>query len=197
MNKKYCYREPNFPESAYLGVTFIKDEDVKFIYPMMGLYSSLKKLQFKAKRLKRDLTNKKKDPLEIYGVIAIKINFNKKFPLKKEYWVSPENSSLNKNFRMKEYLKMLEDVCQFYNIMVLPDHYDTKTKKWHFINWIPVSITTDDKKFDELSRTSDQPVDPSAKNIGIYSIEFVKGFDLEDCELIEPDNKTPLKEVNC
>ncbi len=197
-NIKYCYREPDYPESAYLGVTFISTNDgFKFIHPMMEMQLTLKALKTRINKFEKELTDKKNGPLSVYGVVVIKINFNKTFPLKKEYWIDTKDSPIKPDFRVKEYMKMLDDVYQFYNIMILPDHYDVKKKKWHYINWIPVLVTTDDKKFEELALISDEPVDPSSKSIGIYSIEFVRGFDLDTLEFVKSQKEIDLEEANC
>ena len=92
---------------------------------------------------------------------------------------------------------MLDDVHQFYNIIVSPNNYDLKKKKWEFINWIPVLISTDDKKFNELIRISDQPVDQSAKNMALYSIEFVRGFDLDTGKFVKSQKEIELEGANC
>lgn len=94
-------------------------------------------------------------------------------------------------------MKMMDDVYQFYNIIVLPAHYDVKKKKWNYINWIPILVTTDDKKLDELVRMSDQPVDESAKNMGIYSIEYIKGFDLDTSKFVKSQKEIDLEGANC
>lgn len=197
-NQKYCYRDPDWPESGYLGVTFISAKDgFKAIHPMMELQLTLKALQNRIRKFEKELANRDKDPISVYGVVVIKIHFNKTFPLKKEYWIDTKDSPIKPDFRVKEYMKMLEDVYQFYNIMILPDKYKVKTKKWHYLNWIPVLITTDDKKFEELSRISDQPVDPSSKSIGIYSIEFIRGFDLDTGKFVKSQKEIDSEEANC
>lgn len=198
MNKKYCYREPNFPKSAYLGIMFVGDVDrSKFIQTLTKIYSTIKLIQSTIKKLKKDLLKLKNGPVYVNGVVIVKINFCKKFPLKKEYWNSKEIIPSDEMFRSQEYMKMMDDVCQFYNIMVLPANYDVKKKKWDYINWIPILVSTDDNKLDELSRISNQPVDPSSKSIGIYSVEFVKGFDLDTGKFVKSQKEIDLEEANC
>lgn len=197
-NKKFCYREPDFPDSAYLGIIFVGDIDrSKFIQTLTKIYPSIKLLQSTIKKLKKDLFKLKDGPIYVNGVVIIKINFNKRFPLKKEYWDSGEIVPTDGMFKSKEYMKMMDDVYQFYNIMVLPAHYDVKKKKWNYINWIPILVTTDDKKLDELVRMSDQPVDESAKNIAFYSIEFIRGFDLDTGKFVKSQKEIDLEGANC
>jgi len=150
MNKKkirYCYREPDFPESAYLGIMFIGTEihKTEAIQTLTRIYPTIKSVQIRIRRMKKDLLKPKNGPIYINGAVIAKINFNKRFPLKKEYWNSEEMVPTDEIFRSKEYMKMMDDVYQFYNIMVLPAHYDVKKKKWNYINWIPVLASTDDK----------------------------------------------------
>lgn len=196
--KKFCYREPDFPNEAYLALLFMsatdKDE-LRFLYPMMPLYPSLTMLQTKIRHFKKKLEKRKK--LTVYGVIAVKINLTKKYPLRKEHWANPQGELFEKDYRTTKFRNMMTDIPQLYSVIVLPNDYDIKTKKWSYINWIPILMTTGDEKIDNLIKMSDQGVDESAKNMGIYSIEYTKGFDLETGEIIEPESKTPLKESNC
>lgn len=194
--KKYCYREPNFPESAYLALVFVSSgDDLRFLYPMMPLYPSLSVLRIEIDNFKKKLNKEKK--LKIYGVLVAKITLNKKFPLKREHWTFPENSPLKIDFRLNQFMDMMKSVPQLYQVIVLPNAYDKKLKRWNFINWIPILISLDDKKIDDLIKASDQPVDESAKYLGLYSIEDTKGFDLVTGKLIEPNKKTIDRVADC
>lgn len=197
-DKRYCYREPDWPDTAYVGIMFVGGvEGLRFIQVLIEIYPTVKSLQNKIKKIKKDLLKLKEGPIYVSGVVIIKINFKKRFPLKTEYWNSSEIVPTNDMFRSKEYMKMMNNVYQFYNIMVLPAHYDVKKKEWNYINWIPILVTADDKKLEELSMISDQPVDSTAKSIGIYSIEFVRGFDLDTCEFVKSQKEVDLEEANC
>ncbi len=197
-SQKYCYREPDFPDTAYVGVIFVgKTDNLRYIQILVQIYPTVKSLQTRVKKLRKDLLKLKEGPIYVSGLVIIKINFNKRFPLKKEYWNSKDIVPTDDLFRSKEYMKMMDDVYQFYNIMVLPAHYDVKKKEWNYINWIPVLVTTDDKKFDELSRISNQPVDSTANSIGIYSIEFVRGFDMDTGKFVKSQKEIDSEEANC
>lgn len=196
--KKFCYREPNFPKEAYLALLFMSATDgdeLRFLYPMMPLYPNLEMLRTKIQHFKRSLDRKKK--LTVYGVIAIKINLTKKYPLRKDHWANPQPDMFEKDYRLTKYREMMADMPQLYSILVLPCNYESKTKEFGFINWIPILITSSDEKIDNLIKVSDQPVDESSKSMGIYSVEYTKGFDLETGKLIEPKNESNLQEANC
>ena len=196
-NKRYCYREPDFPKEAYLALLFMSATDgdkLHFLYPMLPLYPSLAMLRTKIQHFKRGLD--KRSALAVYGVITVKINLSKKYPLRKVHWANPQPDLFEKDYRLIKYWKMMADIPQLYSVLVLQSHYDVKTKKFNFVNWIPILMTTNDEKIDNLIKMSDQPVDESAKSMGIYSIEYTKGFDLETCELIEP-KEAGGKEANC
>ena len=197
-NKRFCYREPHFPDEAYLALLFMSatdDGELRFLYPMMPLYPSLAMLRTKIKHFKNRLD--KRGKLTVYGVIAVKITLSKKYPLRKEHWANPQGELFEKDYRMTKFREMMADMPQLYSVIVLPSHYDTKTKKWNYINWIPILLTTSDEKIDNLIKASDQSVDESANNMGIYSIECTRGFDLKTGEIIEPKNTSPIKQVDC
>ncbi len=166
-----------------------------FLYPMMPIYPSLMMLRTKILHFKIQLS--KENKLTVYGVIAVKINLSRKFPLRKEHWNNPQNELFKKDYRLIKYRDMMADMPQLYSVLVLPNAYDVKNKKWSFINWIPLLITTDNKKIDDLIKISDQPVDNSAKHMGIYSIEYAKGFNLKTGKIIEPNDSHPLKVSDC
>ena len=188
-NKKYCYRDPKFPETIYLSVLLIVGkDDIRFVYPMKEIFLNLKSLQKESKEIKDQLVNKKKNPIEVMGVVVIKINLKRKHLLKKADWTEVRKDFLiDEAFRTREFSKMMVGVYQFYNVMVLPRHYDTKTKQWQFTNWLPILASTDDEKIHQIARSSEEQVDSTAKNVGIYLIEFIRGFDLDIGKLIEKE----------
>jgi len=197
-NKRFCHREPDFPNEAYLALLFMSatdDDELRFLYPMMPLYPSLAMLRTKIKHFKNRLG--KRGKLTVYGVIAVKIILSKKYPLRKEHWANPQGELFEKDYRMTKFREMMADMPQLYSVIVLPSHYDTKTKKWNYINWIPILLTTSDEKIDNLIKASDQSVDESANNMGIYSIEFTKGFDLDTGKLVEPKSDNIKIEADC
>ncbi|MBF0208951.1 MAG: hypothetical protein HQK53_18985 [Oligoflexia bacterium] len=197
-NKRFCYRDPEFPNEGYLALLFMSatdDDKLRFLYPMMPLYPSLAMLRTKIRHFKDKLEKRKK--LTVYGVIAVKINLVKKFPLRKEHWANPQGELFEKDYRLTKFREMMADMPQLYSVIVLPNDYDIKTKKWSLINWIPILMTTSDEKIDNLIKASDQSVDESASSMGIYSIEFTKGFDLDTGKLIEPKSDNIKGEADC
>lgn len=70
--------------------------------------------------------------------------------------------------------------------MVLPYHYEVKNKKWVLSNWLPVLATTTDEELGKIAvMSTTTQVDSSAKDMGLYSIEWVKGVDVDTWELVE------------
>lgn len=196
-NKKCCYREPDFLPIGYIPVAFISNMDgIKRILPFISFHSNIKTLKkevnFFRKRLAED-----KDPINVDGIIVIKVKFKKTFPLNKNHWTDGSDVVVDDGYRIKQYLKMLDDVYQFYNIIILPRFYNVKEKKWLFRNSMPILITADDKKMNELIISSDEPVDTSAKSIGIYSIEKIKGFDIDTGKFIDTKKDNINFEANC
>lgn len=195
---RYCYREVELPKDAYIALLFTKttgEKATNFIYPLSTIYLSQSILIESVKIIKKEMERKGKS--EIYGVIVIKLKLSRKYPLKKEHWMSPP-SELNDDYsRIRSFLEMMNNTPELYSILVLPRLYDLKTRTWQFLAWIPVLLTTDDAKIESLIVTSDQPVDNSAKSMGIYSIEYAKGIDLKTGTLIRSDKSKFTKEADC
>jgi len=198
MTKKYCYREPDFPAEGYVALVFVTETEegkLRFLYPMMPLFPSLAVLRTNVKHLKKQLGRAKK--MSVYGLIVAKVNLTKKFPLRKEHSASPQPDLFEKEYRILRYQEMMKNMPQLYSVIVLPCNYEVKLKEWTYVNWIPMLMTTSDEKIDNLIKMSDQPVDESAKSIGIYSVEYTRGFDLKTGKLIYPENTGSSKEADC
>ncbi len=196
--KKFCFREPEFPSEAYAALLFVsavEEEGVRFLYPMVSVYPSLAMLRSKVVQFKKSID--KENKLTVYGAVAIKINFKRNFPLRKEYWTNPESQTIEADYSRAKYLEMMGGTPQLYSILVVPRNYDGTTKKYSFTPWLPVLLTSSDETIDDLIKASDQPVDESAKSMGIYSVEFAKGIDLDTGELVEPRSVAKLEEANC
>ncbi len=197
MTKKYCFHTPNFPQTGYIAVTFVKTpEDNHFLFPMTKVFSDNKTLYHEAIKLKKELQAKKK--AEIYTILSIKIKFHKTYPLRKEHWTYvSDDDRYNSYTRGKTYLKMLNDVHQFYQIVVLPYNYNVKKKKWDFTNWIPILITANNDYIDGLMMDSDQSVDESADSMGMYTIDSVRGLDINSGKIVTPQKSATQTESNC
>lgn len=194
--KKYCYLDPEFPKRIYISLTFLKIDDKTLLYPLFETFLDLKKLITAQKKLKRSIEKKNEDT-NAYGGLVVELEYNHNFPLKKEYWEPSENPNSNKDIRMMAFIEMLKGPYQFFWVLITPQSYDNKTKTWKMTSWLPIRITTTDKQIKALIKSSDQSVDEKAKNIGMYSVVKVQGFDIEEGKLIEPknDNETPVS--NC
>jgi len=198
--KKYCYREVDFYKEAYIGVLFLKeDRGEKYIYPLNLIYQNKKKLITKLKRLKSEIDKDKKNESEVYGAMVMKIKLKRTSPLNKEFWETKAEIVLDKTYRVKQYLKMFSDGEKLYEIMVLPAFYDKKKNGWLLTNWLPVIRNITDEELGKIAVMSGETqVDSSAKNMALYTIEWVKGVDVETWELVEKENTGSIKtEFDC
>ena len=197
--KKFCFREVDFYKEGYIAVLLINgDDEKKFLYPMLTVYKDLKALVKEVKDFKKHFKNRKPDLVDVYGALVIKIKFNRPSPLKKEFWETKSDMTLDNTYRMKQYLKMLNDGQKLYQIIVMPRHFEIKKKKWILTNLLPVLLSITDEELGKIAvMSSGTEVDISAKNMGLYTIEWVKGFDITNEELIEYPNNTENNEFNC
>lgn len=202
MIKKYCYRKVDFHKEAYIGGVFIRsenNEEKKFIYMLEEVHKELKTLIKNIKRFKKDFRENKENPAEVYGAIILKIRFNRTAPLKKEFWLTEtrEGMELDQGYRVRQYIKMFDNDRQgLYQIMVMPYHYEVKKKKWILSNWLPVLSTITDEELGKIAVMSTKTqVDPSAKYMALYTVEWVKGYDVDEDKLVENEKKN--FEGNC
>jgi len=196
---KYCYREVGFIKEGYIASVFVKaiNGDEEFVNPMLAVYKNLKELGKDLKNLKKDLKNQKKDPIDIYGALVIKINFHRTSPLRKEFWQTESDIKLDNMYRIKQYFKMLKNFGKLYQIMVMPHHYDIEKKEWTLTNWLPVLSTITDEELGKIAiMSTTTQVDVSAKSMALYSIEWIKGYDIVLGELIEKNKEGLNQELN-
>ena len=198
--KKYCYRKVDFYKEGYMGMLFLRGEgEERFLFPLDLIYQNKKPLINKLKKLKKIVDKNKKNSIEVYGALVMKIGFNRTSPLKKEFWSTNTEMVLDKFYRIKQYLKMFKDGERFYEIMVMPAFYDTKKKKWWLTNWLPVRRNTTDEELGKIAVMSQETqVDSSAKEIGLYTVEWVKGLYIDTWELVEKESSGSNKtEFDC
>lgn len=193
-NKKFCYRKVDFYNEAYIGGVFIKsvnNEENRFMYILEGVHEDTKSLFKIIKRFKKDFKNSKKSPADIYGAIIFKLKFSRTAPLKKEFWTTntKEGMELDQNYRLRQYIRMFDDGKQnLYQIMIMPYQYEVKKKNWVLSNWLPVLSNISDEELAKIAVMSTRTqVDPSAKEMALYSIEWVKGLDVDTEELVETE----------
>ncbi len=190
----FCYRKVDFYKEAYIGGVFIRaenNEENRFMYILEGVHEEIKPLLKTIKRFKKDFKNNKKTPADVYGAIIFKIRFNRTSPLKKEFWTTKtkETMELDQNYRLRQYIKMFDNDRQgLYQIMIMPYQYEVKKKNWVLSNWLPVLATITDEELGKIAVMSTKTqVDPSAKDMALYSIEWVKGYDVDKEELVETE----------
>lgn len=195
--EKFCYRKVDFYKEGYVGMLFLRGgESERFLFPLDLVYKSKKKLISKLKELKKSVDKDKNNSNEVYGALVMKIKFNRTSPLKKEFWTSKpkEETVLDKYSRIKQYLKMFNGGEKFYEIMVMPALYDIKNKKWFFTNWLPVRLNTTDEELAKIAVMSvETQVDFSAKDMALYTIEWIKGVYVETWELVEKEKTDSIK----
>lgn len=196
---KYCYREVEFVKEGYIAVVFVKaiNGNEEFTNPMQMVYTNLKELGKDVKKLKKDLKNQKKDPIDIYGALVIKIKFHRTSPLRKEFWQTESDIKLDNMYRIKQYFKMLKNFGKLYQIMIMPHHFDIEKKVWTLTNWLPVLSTITDEELGKIAiMSTTTQVDVSAKSMALYSIEWIKGYDIVLGELIEKNKEDLNQELN-
>jgi hypothetical protein len=201
MIKKYCYREVEFYKEAYIGMFFLKDDgDKRLLFVLDLIYQNKKILINKLKKFKKWINEDKTSEFEVYAAGVIKIKFNRTSPLKKEFWKTDAEMVLDSTYRMKQYIKMFKDGEKFYEIMVMPAFYDAKKKEWLMTNWLPVIKNISDEELGKIAVMSNTTqVDDSAKNMGLYTIEWVKGLYVETWELVDNGgiNSSTKTEFDC
>lgn len=194
--KKFCYLEPDFPKNIFIALVFLKLDDNTVLYPLFETFSDIKKLSATLKKLKRHIEKRNPDT-DAYGGLVVTLEYDHSFPLKKEYWDPSENLNSNKDIRMMAFLEMLKGPHSFFWVIITPQSYDGKTKTWRLTNWLPIRITTTDKQIEALIMSSDQSVEEKARDIGLYSILKVQGFDIEEGKLVEPKAENISREADC
>ena len=200
MTKKYCYREVDFYPEGYIAGAFLEEDDGKrLLYVLRRVNKDLKSAKKEIFKLKKDLKNQKKDPANVYGGLIIKIKFKRTSPLKKEFWETDSDIDLDNFYRFRQYMEVLGGKENLYQIMVMPAFFDIKKNEWLLTNWLPVLATTTDEELGKIAiMSSETQVDMSAKNMALYTIEWVRGLYLETWELVEKEKTTPIKiEFDC
>ncbi len=193
--KKYCYREVEFYKEAYIGILFLKDDGNKRLLFVLNLiYQNKKILINKLKQLKQSVSEDKINEFEVYAAAVMKIKFDRTSPLKKDFWKNETEMVLDNVYRIKQYLKMFKDGEKFYEIMVMPAFYDANKKEWLLTNWLPVIKNISDEELGKIAVISGETqVDMSAKNMALYTIEWIRGLYLETWELVEKENIGSIK----
>lgn len=189
--EKYCYREVDFYPEGYIGGVFIEEDDgKKMLFILRHVNKDLKSAKKELIKLKKDLKNQKKDPVNVYGGLIIKIKFKRTSPLKKEFWNIDSDINLDNMYRFRQYMEVLGGRENLYQIMVMPAFYNKKKKEWLLTNWLPVLATTTDEELGKIAiMSSETQVDISAKNMALYTIEWVKGLYVETGEMVEKEEE--------
>ena len=198
MIEKYCYREVEFYPEGYVGGVFTEEDDgKKMFFVLSRVNKDLKSAKKELIKLKNDFKKQKKNPVTVFGGLVMKIKFKRTSPLKKEFWETDSDITLDNLYRFRQYLKVLGGKEKLYQIMVMPTFYDKKKKEWILTNWLPVLLTITDEELGKVAIMSPQTqVDISAKNMALYTIEWVKGMYTDTGEMAEKEEKKGV-EYNC
>lgn len=193
--EKYCYREVEFCPEGYIGGVFIEEDDgKKMLYVLRRVNKDLKSAKKEILKLKKDFKNQKKDPANVYGGLIIKIKFKRTSPLKKEFWETDSDINLDNFYRFRQYMEVLGGKENLYQIMVMPAFFDIKKNEWLLTNWLPVLTTTTDEELGKIAIMSPETqVDISAKNMALYTIEWVKGLYVETGEIVEKEKGSEIE----
>lgn len=185
-NIKFQTIKVNYPNKLYAGALWMKrDRFVPFfLYSMQKDFSSLKKYAIEAIEKIREMSGEKSRVIDT--MLVIPVSFVKNYPLKKNMWDSPK-VELQYDFRFVEYINAINKP-DFYNMMVTPMFVKSKKGKIFGYNAAFTFLKTNEEAVDSLTQMSDLYVNPEAKNAGIYSIEQVYGYDLENDEVVSKEN---------
>ena len=177
---KFCYLEPPYPEETLLTYIFIKglvNEQERYITSVQNIVSSSidESIKF-AKETLNDYYKKIHLPWDEASdnLICIPLFFDRKYPLKKEYWTDgPEVNETNE--RMESYLKRwsfnqaLYDP-ELYEVIIAPYGHDKKKKIWNYLCLFSVYKSFSDQTINNLFIASHEPVFYQAKSAGIYRL---------------------------
>jgi len=189
MAKKYCYLEPEFPQSGFLISVFFRDAEngMKFLYPMIPLFASIDQA---VKYVERDEKRYIKRRIFPYGAAVYKLVCQDRLPLKKEYWTKT-TGEIGSYERMMAFLELSKHPL-LYRVVVVPRYYDKKIKDFNYAVAHPFYVSSDNRPLEMYMLKSQMPVDEKAKSAAIYGIEEVFGWGWESKKLKKVDGSNVL-----
>jgi len=176
--------EVKYPETAYMIMMFLGKEKPEAIIPMVLIYETAKQGLLALERDQKRI-EKKSGKKKIIGVIIVQMKLKKLIEMKREYWTNPVKNKFVE-FKVFNDLDFLSNP-KLFQYMVVPMFFDEKTKEWYLAVSNPFYISDDNRAIENYILTSDEAVDPRAKNAATYVVEKMWGMNWK--------TKT-MKEVN-
>ena len=165
-----AYKIPplRYPKDAYIAGAFLIDEkgEVTTVYPFDSVYNSLGEVSEQC-RSSFEFNKTINEGWNIHEItIVLPIVFEKHFPLKPEYVVTPP-ATIKDHHRVALFNEAFTALPLF-KLLVTP-LFNPYKKAWHFNAAIPFKITASaDREIESFMLNSDYPVDERAKYAAIY-----------------------------
>ncbi len=186
--KQYCFRDVTFPTEAYMGyVTILKGEEILLFYPLDSIFTSFEEYQVSVKQFAQQFSV---DGLAVSdtGLLA-PITFQKRFPLKEEYWQKPTTE-----YTTEQRVRLFGSAAnlhQMYKVLITPS---ITAKKARLHAAIPFFISATDTDVAQFMYTADFPVDESAKDAAIYMLDKPVPLNWVTGEVIKQNKVTKVWE---
>lgn len=188
--KRYCYRDVSFPEEAFVGfVTIIKGEDILMFYPLDAIFANFEEYKKAAQQFTKQFSI---PDLAVSDTgLLMPIVFTEKFPLKRDYWQEPTIEYTTQQ-RVKLFAGAA-NVHTLYKLLVTP----SSTGKRHALNAAaPFFTSATPAHIETFMYTSDFPVDETAKDAAIYTMDRPFGINWIAGEIIKQKDLNTLWEIN-
>lgn len=177
--KRFCYRHPKFPRHGFVACLMLENEErTVLMHPLQVIYTSLASFQYDLKLLMK--TNPSFETLIGESVLALPVTFLKLWPLKAEYWSSPE-VPLTVQTRQHMFVEAVSNYT-FFTLLATPLKY---TKPYTMTTAVcPFMNTSTDTAIEKFMKTSSYPVPQSAAEAALYTFEEPYGIDWKTGKMI-------------
>lgn len=164
---KYCTLDPDFPETAYTVIYTLQSENEVEVLPMFQVFYNLDEI---SKTLTEAEPRLKESGVLLSEICMVyKIEKNRLYPLKKEYWKQSKSLPYTKTGRLPEFKKMMIHP-EMYEILITPSRYVETQDIWGFTAALPMKAGTSDKVIEQFMYSSDTVVDERSKHAAIYTV---------------------------
>ena len=162
---KYCFRNPSFPEYAYISLISLELKgDEKITYAFDYLYCDLEERKKEATAIKKELGKEYKLGK---AALVLPIKLQSFYPLNKNYWKKP-TIFLDKIEKAQQLVKAAKYHKEFFvfvaSVGIIKD-------KEIFSAFTPFPFDADKTLVDNFIKEADFCMDKTAIKGGLYSIE--------------------------
>lgn len=166
---QYCTEDVPYPLKAYVVALFCTSEsELKIIWPLTTLQSDYKDIVKSVRTFQKQVTGKKNGIILPDICFVMPVLFTRKYPLRKEFWQKPSNP-YETSQRLSSFVHAI-DKPLLYSLLVTPMKY---RNSWRYAAALPIPNSTSDSVIEQFMKTSDWPVEESAKDAAIYSFSTV------------------------